>query len=163
MELSFVTDMLTTRAVSNLPALALALVFALSFLAFAVLSQLKKGLVKWLFILFTAVVLLLSAALYFLWLNTCKTGVYRDADKAKAQVFGGKKVMVIVPHEDDELNLAGGVLEQYIKYGSDVYVVYVFNGDMNGDGVARITEADTAMTAIGIPAENLIFLGYGDH
>ena len=95
MELSFVTDMLTTRAVSNLPALALALVFALSFLAFAVLSQLKKGLVKWLFILFTAVVLLLSAALYFLWLNTCKTGVYRDADKAKAQVFGGKKVMVI--------------------------------------------------------------------
>lgn len=162
MELSFVTDMLTTRAVSNLPALALALVFALSFFAFAVLSQLKKGLVKWLFILFTAVVLLLSAALYFLWLNTCKTGVYRDADKAKSQVFGGKKVMVIVPHEDDELNLAGGVLEQYIKYGSDVYVVYVFNGDMNGDGVARITEADTAMTAIGIPAENLIFLGYGD-
>lgn len=163
LELSFVTDMLTTRAVSNLPALALALVFALSFLAFAVLSQLKKGLVKWLFILFTAVILLLVLGLYLIWLNTYKNGVYRDVDKAKAQIFGGKKVMVIVPHEADEMNLAGGVLEQYIKYGSDVYVVYVFNGDLVVSGVQRITEADTAMTSIGIPAENLIFLGYGDH
>ena len=162
LELSFVADMLTTRATTNLPAAALALVFLLSFILLFILSLRKKGLVKWMFILFTAVVLLLGAALYFLWLNTYINGVYQDVDKAKDQVFGGKKVMAIVPHEDDELNLLGGVLEQYVKYGSNVYIVYVFNGDMNGDGVQRITEADAAMTAIGIPAENLIFLGYGD-
>lgn len=162
LELSFVADMLTTRATTNLPAAALALVFLLSFILLFILSLRKKGLVKWMFILFTAVVLLLGAALYFLWLNTYKNGVYQDVDKAKDQVFAGKKVMAIVPHEDDELNLLGGVLEQYVKYGSNVYIVYVFNGDMNGDGVQRITEADAAMTAIGIPAENLIFLGYGD-
>ncbi len=162
LELSFVTDMLSTRAVTNLPAAALALVFSLSFILLFILSLRRRGLVKWMFILFTAVVLLLGAALYFLWLNTYKNGVYRDVDKAKTQLFAGKKVMAIVPHEDDELNLLGGVLEQYVKYGSDVYIVYVFNGDMNGDGVQRITEADAAMTAIGIPAENLIFLGYGD-
>ena len=162
LELSFVADMLTTRATTNLPAAALALVFLLSFILLFILSLRKKGLVKWMFILFTAVVLLLGAALYFLWLNTYKNGEYQDVDKAKDQVFAGKKVMAIVPHEDDELNLLGGVLEQYVKYGSNVYIVYVFNGDMNGDGVQRITEADAAMTAIGIPAENLIFLGYGD-
>lgn len=162
LELSFVADMLTTRATTNLPAAALALVFLLSFILLFILSLRKKGLVKWMFILFTAVVLLLGAALYFLWLNIYKNGVYQDVDKAKDQVFAGKKVMAIVPHEDDELNLLGGVLEQYVKYGSNVYIVYVFNGDMNGDGVQRITEADAAMTAIGIPAENLIFLGYGD-
>lgn len=161
-ELSFVTDMLTTRALTNLPAFALGLVFVLSFLLLALLSRLKKGLVKWLFMLFTAVVLILCAGLYLIWFNTLKTGVYQDVDKSKSQVFAGKKVMAIVPHEDDELNLLGGVLEQYVKYGSDVYLVYVFNGDMNGDGAQRITEADAAMTAIGIPSENLIFLGYGD-
>ena len=95
LELSFVTDMLTTRAVSNMPVLALGLVFALSFLVFAVLGQLKSRLIKWLFILFTAVILLLVLGLYLIWLNTYKHGVYRDVDKAKAQIFGGKKVMVI--------------------------------------------------------------------
>lgn len=162
LELSFVTDMLTTRAISNLPAMTLGIIFALSFLAFAVLGQMKSRLIKWLFILFTAVILLLALGLYLIWLNTYKNGVYQDVDKAKTQIFGGKKVMVIVPHEGDEMNLAGGVLEQYVKYGSNVYVVYVFNGDMHGDGVQRITEADSAMTSIGIPSENLIFLGYGD-
>ena len=162
LELSFVTDMLTTRAVSNLPAAALGAVFALSFTAFFILGLRKKALVKWMFILFTAVVLLLGAALYFIWLNTYKNGVYQDVDKAKSQIFAGKKVMAIVPHEDDEMKLLGGILEQYVKYGSSVYIVYVFNGDMNGDAARRITEADTAMTSIGIPAENLIFLGYGD-
>ena len=92
LELSFVTDMLTTRAVSNMPVLALGLVFALSFLIFAVLGQLKSRLIKWLFILFTAVILLLVLGLYLFWLNTYKNGVYRDVDKAKAQIFGGTKV-----------------------------------------------------------------------
>ena len=110
LELSFVTDMLTTRAISNLPAMTLGIIFALSFLAFAVLGQMKSRLIKWLFILFTAVILLLALGLYLIWLNTYKNGVYQDVDKAKAQIFGGKKVMVIVPHEDDEMNLAGGVL-----------------------------------------------------
>ena len=120
LELSFVTDMLTTRAISNLPAMTLGIIFALSFLAFAVLGQMKSRLIKWLFILFTAVILLLALGLYLIWLNTYKNGVYQDVDKAKAQIFGGKKVMVIGPHEDDEMNLAGGVLEQYGKYGSNV-------------------------------------------
>ncbi len=162
LELSFVTDMLTARADGGLSAQALGLVFALSFLALAVLGQLKKKLVKWLFLLFTAVALLLGGALYFVWLNTCRTGVYQDVDKAKTQVFAGKKVMALVPHPGDEVYLLGGVLEQYVKYGSNVYIVYVFNGDAQGEGIQRITQADAAMSSIGIPAENLIFLGYGD-
>ena len=55
LELSFVADMLTTRATTNLPAAALALVFLLSFILLFILSLRKKGLVKWMFILFTAV------------------------------------------------------------------------------------------------------------
>ena len=162
LEIGFVTDMLSTRAAGGLPAPALALVLALSFVVLFVLSLKKRGLVQWMFLLFTAVVLLLGAALYFIWFNTYKNGVYQDVDKAKTQVFAGKKVMAIVPHPGDEMDLLGGVLEQYVKYGSKVYIVYVFNGDFDGDGVQRITEADAAMSSIGIPAENLIFLGYGD-
>ena len=37
--------------------------------------------------------------------------------------------MILVPHEDDEINLAGGVIEEYLKHGSEVYVVFSTNGD----------------------------------
>lgn len=161
-ELSFVVDMLTTRAVTNLPAKVLALVFAVSFLLFAVLGLLRPKLVKWCFLLFTAVVVLLSLFLYLVWYSVYRDGTYMDADQNKAQVFGGKRVMAIVPHEGDELYLLGGMLEQYVKYGSDVFVVYVTNGDLSVSGAQRINEAENAMGQAGIPPENLIFLGYGE-
>ena len=41
----------------------------------------------------------------------------------------GQKVLVIVPHEDDEINVAGSVMYSYVQKGADVYCVFTTNGD----------------------------------
>jgi len=87
---------------------------------------------------------------------------YIGADSGKGDVYGGHSVMAIVPHQDDDINIAGGVLEQYIKYGSEVYLVFVTNGDYYGIGETRIAEALEYGRSIGIDGEHVIFLGYGD-
>lgn len=43
--------------------------------------------------------------------------------------FKNKKVMVIVPHEDDDLLISGQVLPPMYKNGADVRVVFATNGD----------------------------------
>ena len=45
------------------------------------------------------------------------------------QFFHGRSVMFIVPHEDDEINMAGATIYGAIQEGLDVYVVFLTNGD----------------------------------
>ena len=80
------------------------------------------------------------------------------------QSFRGKNILVLIPHEDDEACLLGGVLESFVKAGSNVRVVYETNGDFRGKriGLIRIQEAIHALEIAGIPKENILFLGYGD-
>ncbi len=40
-----------------------------------------------------------------------------------------KKVLVVSPHPDDELNLVGSILPTMMDQKMDVYVVYTTNGD----------------------------------
>lgn len=89
---------------------------------------------------------------------------YQSTDKGYLEqyLYEGKNVMVIVPHEDDELNLMAGILEQYQNAASDVRVVFVTNGDCKEKAETRIGEAQQAMRYYGILEENIIFLGYGD-
>lgn len=87
---------------------------------------------------------------------------YSEADNGKQALYAGKKVMLVVPHQDDEINLAGGVIEEYIRYGSEVYVVYVTNGDYRVPAEQRLKEAINALAVLGVDEENIIFLGYGD-
>ena len=109
-----------------------------------------------------AAVLLTGGMVGAVWAAFSKTAPFADADQGKAPVFAGKKVMVIVPHEDDELNLFGGLFEEYLKYGSEVKVVFVTNGDLYLPRETRIREAIRALAEVGIKEENIIFLGYGD-
>ncbi len=76
--------------------------------------------------------------------------------------FAGKKVLFLVPHEDDDSNLAQGVMEAYAEAGSDVYVLFSTNGDHTHPAKTRIDEAALAAEANGIAADHLIFLGYGN-
>ena len=161
-ELAFVLDMVTTRADSHFPARALLLVFAACFLAGLILSLFHPRLMPWLFWGCTFLVLLLGLSLTLIWYSVYRGGAYQDVDEGKAQVFSGRKVLALVPHQDDEANILLGVLEQYVKYGSDVYVAYVINGDYQVPGPQRIAEAEAAMEKCGIPADRLIFLGYSD-
>lgn len=76
--------------------------------------------------------------------------------------FKNKKVMVIVPHEEDDLLISGQVLPPMYKNGADVRVVFATNGDKRVSAYTRQSEACNALEKLGIPREKVIFLGYPD-
>lgn len=111
----------------------------------------------------------ISAALWVIlaagilcWQDVGKDTVYQPVDNGKEALYGNQRVMLLVPHQDDDINVLGGVLEEYVKYGSEVYVVFSTNGDLQGIGEIRLQEAVDVLGYAGIPEENVIFLGYGD-
>ncbi len=74
-----------------------------------------------------------------------------------------KKVLVLVPHEDDEVNLAFGVIDAFTAAGSDVTIAFATNGDSRFDGGTRVAEAIRVDAMMGVPKDHIILLGYGDH
>jgi len=129
----------------------------LHFCKFLTPERKRKG-ILWLLILAA----LLCAVCWGIWHSFQKTAAYRDVDGGKAGLYGDRDVMVIVPHQDDEVNLLCGVLEEFASYGSNVRVVYTTNGDAEGIPEVRLREAIAYCGYVGIPEENVIFLGYGD-
>lgn len=109
-----------------------------------------------------AAILTVCVAGFLFWRSFSQNAAYQDADKGKEQLYANRQVMLIVPHQDDEINVLGGVMEEYVKYGSTVYPVFVTNGDYETPAQTRVQEALDVAQHIGIPAENVIFLGYGD-
>lgn len=77
-------------------------------------------------------------------------------------LFENKRVMIIIPHQDDDINLAGGMIEQYAKGNSNVTVVFTTNGDYDGMEEVRATEAVAVLTELGVEKENIYYLGFGD-
>lgn len=88
--------------------------------------------------------------------------VYREVDSGKDAFFSGKNVLLIVPHEDDDINVLGGVIDEYLQYGSRLTVAFMTNGDYYGNGETRIREAIALYDSLGMPEDRVIFLGYGD-
>lgn len=76
--------------------------------------------------------------------------------------FGGDTLMVIVPHEDDEINIAGAAICGAHEEGMHVLCVFVTNGDWKYIGDVRMHEAIQALSVLGVPEEDVIFLGYPD-
>lgn len=72
-----------------------------------------------------------------------------------------KKILLIVPHQDDEINIAGGVLYTFSKNNS-IKVVYVTNGDYIYESKIRYKEAISALKKLNINKKDIIFLGYCD-
>lgn len=87
---------------------------------------------------------------------------YKGGFQAETPLFENKKVMIIVPHQDDEINLAGGLIEQYVSGGSDVSVVFTTNGDQFGKTEVRAKEVLSVLTPLGVAKENIYYLGFGD-
>ncbi len=87
---------------------------------------------------------------------------YQPTDSSNKKFFENKNVMFFAPHEDDEINVFGGIIEQYVKNGSTVRIVFYTNGDCYGIGNTRIKEALDVAKVYSIPKENIIFLGYSD-
>lgn len=93
------------------------------------------------------------------------------------EIFNGKldgPAMVIAPHNDDEVLGVGGVLQRHLRQGDRVTVVLLTNGDgqYHGPfrnpaqviqfGYQRQEESLRALAKLGIPEQDIIFLGYPD-
>lgn len=78
------------------------------------------------------------------------------------EFFHKKKILVIVPHEDDELNLMGGLLYNNEIDKNNLFVCYVTNGDYNCKIKTRVIESILSLRIAKIPSKNIIFLGYPD-
>lgn len=71
-------------------------------------------------------------------------------------------LMVIVPHEDDEINLAGALIFDACRKKIPVRCVFLTNGDAEYPAFIRIHEAVKALRTLGVKEENIYFLGYPD-
>lgn len=87
---------------------------------------------------------------------------YQGGFSLTTPLFEGKNVMLLIPHQDDEINLAGGLIEQYTEKGSQVTVVFTTNGDRFGESELRARETLSVLTPLGVKAENIFYLGFGD-
>ena len=71
------------------------------------------------------------------------------------------KAFVIVPHQDDEINLAGNILD-VIKTAYEIVVIYTSLDARLPNALIRKREAIEACGLYGIQRENIVFLGYPD-
>ncbi len=110
----------------------------------------------------SAAVWMLLAAGFLCWNDVSQGADYMATDNGKAELYAGQKVMLLVPHQDDDINVLGGVIEEYTKYGSEVYIVFSTNGDYYGEQEIRLQEAVDAAAVMGVREDHVIFLGYGD-
>lgn len=78
------------------------------------------------------------------------------------QSLADTNALVLVPHQDDEINLMRDLLVSLQNCGATVYVAYTTNGDYSVPANVRYKEAIESLRLLGIPKEQIIFLGYGD-
>ncbi|MBR2823845.1 MAG: PIG-L family deacetylase [Clostridia bacterium] len=104
--------------------------------------------------------LLIPYALYACVVHGVHTAGYREHGMDR-NMYKGQKILVMVPHQDDEINLCGGLYEVFGD-ASDVYILFSTNGDWAVKAEERLREAVNAAAAMGVDRDHLIFLGYGD-
>ena len=125
--------------------------------------------------------------LLFLLLSGCssvqKPGLSRWRSMPSLEPFKkGQRVLILAPHPDDEAIACAGVIQQALRAGAKVKIVYLTNGDHNelgfivyekritmrqGEfiymGLTRRKESIKAMKFLGLSDDDLVFLGYPDY
>lgn len=73
-------------------------------------------------------------------------------------------ILIIAPHQDDEILSAGGLIQKSIKLGDTVTVLFATNGDFHGPDIAqkRFYESKEALSSLGVDEKYIYYLGYGD-
>jgi LmbE family N-acetylglucosaminyl deacetylase len=89
----------------------------------------------------------------------------------RIEQWRGKTVMVFTPHPDDDLFGCGGTLALLARNGNKIIIVIYTNDnkgsfdlEMTSERLARIRKAEeeAGMEVLGIPKDNIIWLGYDD-
>ena len=78
------------------------------------------------------------------------------------QNYKNLKVLLFVPHQDDEINAAGALLCILAHCKAQITLVYTTNGDWEIPAEVRFKEAINAATILGVTENNIYFMGYGD-
>ena len=74
----------------------------------------------------------------------------------------GQTVLVFSPHPDDETIACGGYIIESVKRGAEVFIVLVTDGNRRNLRDLRYVEFENATGILGVPPENLVYLGYSD-
>jgi len=104
-----------------------------------------------------------------------------NADFSKLTLDPGDRILIAAPHPDDETLGCAGIIQKAVEMKLPVRVVFLTNGDNNewsfllyrkipvlapgqvrGMGEVRQKEALAAGAILGVPPEDLVFLGYPD-
>ncbi|MCR4763456.1 MAG: PIG-L family deacetylase, partial [Lachnospiraceae bacterium] len=73
------------------------------------------------------------------------------------------RVLLLVPHEDDELLIGGPMLVNLCRGGREVFVYIATNGDYYPfESAHRAHESLEALALMGVAPDHIIFGGYGD-
>lgn len=76
--------------------------------------------------------------------------------------YFGTRVLILAPHPDDEINIAGNMILTLAAAKAEIFVAYSTNGDFNIPADVRAQEAVEALKILGVPRDKIIFMGYGD-
>lgn len=76
--------------------------------------------------------------------------------------YFGTRILILAPHPDDEINIAGNMILNLSAAKAEIFVAYSTNGDFDISADIRAQEAVNSLKILGVPAEKIIFLGYGD-
>ena len=80
----------------------------------------------------------------------------------KIDYFESRKILIIIPHQDDEIHLAGNIIAS-LKDTRNIYVAYTTSGDYAYNASVRYKEATKSLWKLGkIKRENIFFLAYPD-
>lgn len=72
------------------------------------------------------------------------------------------KVLIIAPHPDDETIGCAGVIRYCVENNIPVKIVVLTDGYLSASPIKRHNESVNAMKTLGVPQDNIIFLGYPD-
>ena len=92
-------------------------------------------------------------------MNTFFNGPFENSLFSESR-WKDKSVMVIVPHQDDEINLAGATIRNLVNHGITVYVLFCITCDLLEPPSIRVAEGIRSCRLLGVPDENILFLGY---
>lgn len=134
-------------------------IFISSFIIFLYTSKSHKRIF---YLLISLTLLLFAASVYCIahWEDWGAPPLGSFSDK---KLKGAGKILILVPHQDDELNIVAGLLEN-VEDKSKVYIGFSTNADTTRGtkNVTRLKEALQVASFYGIPEKNIIFLGYGN-
>jgi len=107
----------------------------------------------WIQILLLVVVLFYISICLFSFI-VWATIVFRKRNYVRAD---GSDILIVAPHQDDGVAMAGGYAIQTLKKGGQVWVLFITDGYAD-DKVTRKQEAVEAWGTVGLYDDNLLFL-----